>query len=271
MAKSILSPGSGYIGSYDYTVNPYTGCRFGCTYCYVPTIVYHAQDAPSWGLAVTPKDDAPELLLRAAKSGKLDGKTIFLSPSTDPYVPQEKPLEVIRRLIEVFCAYPPRLLVVQTRSSLVCRDTDLFQRLGGKVVVGMSITTDRDDVRKTFEPRCEPIKTRVRALADLHDAGIVTQASLAPLLPCDPTALAELVSVHCNWAVTQALKMGQGARTWKPALNIVRAHGWQGWLEGGLEVAAAIQKLQELLRGRLHVGRAGFAYPTIAGPGSETG
>ena len=33
-AASILTSGKGFMDEYDYTLNPYSGCTFGCTYCY---------------------------------------------------------------------------------------------------------------------------------------------------------------------------------------------------------------------------------------------
>lgn len=34
-AKSILTQPAGFMDAYDFTLNPYSGCSFGCTYCYV--------------------------------------------------------------------------------------------------------------------------------------------------------------------------------------------------------------------------------------------
>src|SRR4051812_20483025 len=96
-AASILSPASGYIGAYDYTLSPYRGCSFGCSYCYVPTLVHHRRLAPTWGETVAAKTNAPELLLKAAQRGAVAGARIFCSPNTDPYVPQERALRLTRR------------------------------------------------------------------------------------------------------------------------------------------------------------------------------
>jgi DNA repair photolyase len=269
-AKSILSRASGYIQAYDYTLSPSKGCGFGCTYCYVPTLFFTPRHlAHAWGEQVEIKANAPELLRRAGEQGKLAGARIYFSPNTDPYQPHERGLpaeqRITRRLLEAFCDYPPRTLVMQTRAPWVIEDLDLLERLGPRVVVAMSVTTDREDVRRIFEPRCASIRLRVEALATLHRAGIRTQGSLAPLLPCDPDALAALVDPHCDWVVAQAFQTcGPGARTWSPALRLVEAHGWQGWLEGGADVGQAMARLREIFGPRYHEGRDGFSFPATS-------
>src|SRR4051812_22827612 len=87
---SILSPAGGFMRDYDYTITPYVNCPFSCTYCYVPTLWYLHRLSKIWGGPALPKQNAPELLLRDARAGKLDGKRIYLSPNTDPYVPEER-------------------------------------------------------------------------------------------------------------------------------------------------------------------------------------
>jgi DNA repair photolyase len=260
-ARSILTAPSGFMRDYDYTITPYVGCVLGCSYCYVPTLSHFRREASSWGFALKPKENAPDLLLRAAQRGKLTGRRIYLSPNTDPYVPQEREHRITRRLLEVFCDYPPRLLVIQTRSPLVAdRDLDLLARLGDRVVVAVSIPTNRDAVRKIFEPRCPPIEARARALRQLHAQGIRTQASIAPLLPCDPVALGDLVDGQCDWVVAQALKLGgSGARTFGLALELLKEHGYEEWLQGGTAAHQALAALRARFAPRYGEGRDGFS------------
>jgi len=59
---------------------------------------------------------------------------------------------------------------------------DLFR--GAKdLEVGLCVTSADDRVRRLFEPLAPAIDDRVRALDELHRAGIRTYAMIAPLLP----------------------------------------------------------------------------------------
>ena len=48
--------------AYDFTLNPYSGCSFGCTYCYAAFFSRDIEKQNSWGYWVTVKENAVALL-----------------------------------------------------------------------------------------------------------------------------------------------------------------------------------------------------------------
>lgn len=123
-----------------------------------------------------------------------------MSSSTDPYQPVELKEKITRSLLEVMVENQPDFLFIQTRSPLVRRDIDLLRLLKHKVRVSMTIETDREDIRKHFTPGAPPINARFKTLELLAQAGISTQATIAPVLPSSkefPNKLVKLVDRVC--------------------------------------------------------------------------
>lgn len=182
--KSLLNKGSGYLTGYSHTLNPYVGCSFACSYCYVKQMPVALFRQASWGSWVDIKQGAASLFRkeyqRAAAKGAV---TIFMSSSTDPYQPIEHKEQITRSLLEAMTEQPPDFLLIQTRSPLVSRDIDLLQQLGSKVRVSMTVETDLEEIRKHFSPYAPPIAARLRAIRELAEAGIAVQATIAPVLP----------------------------------------------------------------------------------------
>lgn len=80
-AKGILTKSR--IPGIAYSLNPYVGCGFGCTYCYASFMKRFTQHEEPWSEFVDVKINAPELLQREilrAKPGQ-----IVMSLVTDPY------------------------------------------------------------------------------------------------------------------------------------------------------------------------------------------
>ncbi|MCX6022608.1 MAG: radical SAM protein, partial [Chloroflexi bacterium] len=230
---------------------------------YVPSLyrLFNAAAARSWGEEVTVKENAPALLAQAARRGQLAGRTVYLSPNTDPYLPQERKLGVTRALLEILAEAGPALVRVQTRSTLVERDLDLLtgDGLRGRVLLAMSVTTDNEASRRRFEPRCAPIAARLATLAAAHAAGVRTQACITPLLPgTDAERLANLLAPVADWVVVQGFQRGQGARTWEPALKLLAEAGDEGRQEGGPQVSEAEAALRLRFGDRLRMGADGF-------------
>src|SRR5919206_683873 len=106
---SVEVPGTGF----HYSLNPYRGYAFNCTYCYAPAFVFDDEARKNWGRWVAVKANAEHLLRTAGRKGKLRNKNVYLSTVTDPYQPIERKLELTRALLNALIDYPPRLLTVQ--------------------------------------------------------------------------------------------------------------------------------------------------------------
>jgi DNA repair photolyase len=211
---------------FEVTINPYRGCQFGCSYCYASKFVHDdAAKKAAWGDWVEIKENAVDALQR--ESHKLYGKHIFFSSATDPYQPIELKLGLTRALLEVILMAYPAQLHIQTRSPHVVRDIDLFRRFGDSLQIGISIPTDSEVVRKTFEPRAPSIGRRLKAARALKEAGIRTTASIAPLLPCTPKRLARLLTPCFDRAWVGTMNFYEKE---DPLRATFAAHGWEKYL-----------------------------------------
>ncbi len=252
--QSILTRATGFMSDYDYTLNPYSGCSFGCTYCYAAFFSRSTELRDTWGSWVHVKENALAVLRRMRTP--LHDKSIYMSSVTDPYQPIERQLGLVRSLLEELVRHQPRL-VVQTRSQLVTRDIDLYHKFD-HVQVNMTITTDSERVRRAFEPRCSTNRKRLAAITEVNAAGIPTVITMTPLLPVEnPIAFADhLMSTGVSRFVVQPFHADRGrfvAGTREAALAIVRELGW---------TSERYRQTVEVLRYRLPSlveGREGFA------------
>ncbi|TAE42079.1 MAG: radical SAM protein [Runella slithyformis] len=228
-ASSILTEGKGFMDGYDYTLNPYSGCSFGCNYCYAAFFSTTKEKMNDWGYWVIIKENALQLLMKFRKKPLID-KTIYLSSVTDPYQPIEKELEITRNILQEFIKYHQVRLVIQTRSPLVTRDIDLLKEF--KVIqVNMSITTDNEEVRKAFEPFCPSNRVRLKAITEIQEAGINTCITMTPLLPIvDANEFAKtLIETGVKKFVIQPFHSEKGkfvASTREDALKLIKELNW---------------------------------------------
>ena len=278
--RTILSRTSGFIAraGFTHSLNPARNCLYGCTYCYVPTLKLYGGLSPDdwrrWGHRTTFKRNAPALLRRQLRSAQV----IYCSPLVDPYQPAERFERSMPPILETLCDHPPAVFVLQTRGPLILRDIDLLRTLAKhtRLRVSFSLTTDNDNVRRLYEPRCEAVESRIKAMRTLTDAGIAVHCTLAPILPCDPARLAELaLSATACGVIADPLHTRQakprGATTRPEAMRISAAMGFERWHQPEFQA-----KIVREIRSRIEagdrcfgVGEDGFRMLTIQRP-SET-
>ena len=183
-AKSLIQASK--IPSIDFVANPYTGCDFGCAYCYASfSGRFVGQPVKEWGNFVAVKSNAVELVQKelAKMSEKKKSGTILLSSVTDPYMGIEKKREITRGILSALVEHSWTGIVrILTKSPIVTRDIDLLKQLP-KSEVGLTVTTTDDTISRWLEVRAPSATRRLRTLPELHDAGIRTFAFVGPLLP----------------------------------------------------------------------------------------
>jgi len=197
-AKTILSKSTLKDADYDYSCNPYTGCRFACVYCYASFMARMiGKQTGDWGNFVYPKVNAPELLDSEIKKlkDKGKGKVIWFSSVTDPYQGLEAKYQLTKKCLEVLLKNDFKGTVTfLTKSNLILRDLELLKQFKN-VDVGMTITSTDDSISRYFEKYAPPVSDRLSALKTLHDEGIATYAFIGPLLPhfvAEPKSLEKL-------------------------------------------------------------------------------
>ncbi len=226
-AANILHRPAGRLAAVDFSLNPYQGCTFACTYCYAAFFAPEDEQRERWGQWVRVKTNAVEKL----RNMRLDlrGKTVLMSSATDPYQPIERRLELTRSLLPILARRGVNL-TVQTRSPIAARDIDLFQQFDS-IRVNLSITTDSEAVRRRFEPQCASIEQRLAAVTEIAAAGIRTGIGVSPLLPLEHPAefarqIIETGVSSVRIGTFHETKREFAAGTRQPALDLARELGW---------------------------------------------
>jgi DNA repair photolyase len=226
-SASILTEANGFMTGYDFTLNPYGGCTFGCTYCYAAFFSRSEEKMTNWGYWVEVKQNAVTLLKK--KRGKLYNKVIYMSSVTDPYQPIEKDVQLSHEILKELALQRVKL-VIQTRSHLVVNDLSILKEFDF-VQVNMTITTDSEKIRKSFEPMCPSNKMRLEAIRKLTEAGIPTCITMTPLLPIEnvDSFIADLLATGVKNFIVQPFHKEKGKfvrGTREEAMNLLREFNW---------------------------------------------
>jgi DNA repair photolyase len=194
--KAILnSPATTGMGF--WSLNPYVGCEFGCTYCYarethkwrIERARGEASGVPPW-LAfekqILVKTTAAAVLQRTLFPAKLAGASLVIGTATDPYQPAERRFRLTRSILEALRGWQGLKLGIITKSPLVLRDLPILQQLAARhdLSVNISVCSMDAALLRRLEARSPAPHARLRALQGLTAGGINAGLLVAPILPC---------------------------------------------------------------------------------------
>lgn len=186
-AKSILSYNNSPDIGFDRSLNPFRGCEHGCIYCYARPAHAYMDLSPGidFETKLFFKQDAAKLLEKELRKPGYTAAMVSLGANTDPYQPIEREYKVTRALLDVLSAYRHPVGIVTKGASLIGRDLDLLAEMAQArlAMVAISITTLRDDLKRTLEPRAASPAARLRAIRKLTDAGVPVIVMASPMIP----------------------------------------------------------------------------------------
>jgi DNA repair photolyase len=171
---------------FQWSINPYRGCEYGCRYCYARYTheFMELRESQDFEDHIYAKSNVAQILRQEVRH-LTRGAAIAIGTATDPYQPAERRFQRTRCILEVFTKCSDLSIHVTTKSDLVPRDIDLFQEIGrhNQFNVNLTITTlDRELARK-LEPRAPRPDLRLKAVRKLADAGIVVGVFPNPIMP----------------------------------------------------------------------------------------
>ncbi len=171
---------------FQWTINPYRGCEFGCKYCY-------ARYAHEFMELRDPEDFERKIYAKHFDAARFReelrriprGQSIALGTATDPYQPAERRYQITRAMLGVFASMAGFHLGITTKSDLVTRDIDLLREIGRRHYLGihMTITTVDRDLARLLEPMAPRPDLRLAAVRKLTGAGLRAIVFCAPVLP----------------------------------------------------------------------------------------
>ena len=184
-ARGVLNRCSSARMPFEWTINPYRGCEFGCRYCYARYTheFMGLEDGRDFEGKIYVKRDAARIL--AAELRKRPAGAIAIGTATDPYQPAERRFEVTRSLLQVLASEAGRSISIVTKSDLIVRDVEPLRAVArrNRLTVAVTVTTVDVGLARKLEPRAPRPDLRLRAVEALTRAGLDAGVLANPVMP----------------------------------------------------------------------------------------
>ncbi|MCD4653373.1 hypothetical protein K8T06_05510 [bacterium] len=165
-----------------YLFSPYQACEHGCVYCDGRAEKYYVEGDFERDIVI--RKNQPEILRKDLTKLREKGTILIGSGISDSYQPVEKEEKLMRYAAEVLTDFNFPVSVM-TKSSLILRDLDIWQKIQKKngfiLMVSLALTDER--LRGIFEPAASTIEDRLDMLRRFKAAGCFTGVLAMPFLP----------------------------------------------------------------------------------------
>ncbi len=168
-----------------YTLNPYNGCEFACTYCDSRSHKYHLHS--EFDQIIYAKTNVGTMLdNRLSRARTLLPDVVGVGGTCDAYQPAEDEFGNTRIVLEVLLKhqYPA---FISTKSPLILRDIDLLSQMANDTccTVGVTITTLNTELAGFLEPNAPDPLIRMDVIRAIKQNAprIQTGIHLIPIIP----------------------------------------------------------------------------------------
>jgi DNA repair photolyase len=156
---------------FEWSLNPYRGCEFGCRYCYARYTheFMELRESVDFEDRIYAKSAIGPVLRRELKRMPRS-PSIAIGTATDPYQPAERRFHRTRQALEVFAEESGLALL-----------REIAKR--NSVSVNVTITTLDTSLARILEPRAPRPELRLKAVQAIADAGIPVGVFPNPIMP----------------------------------------------------------------------------------------
>ncbi|MDI6781412.1 MAG: hypothetical protein QME49_04820 [bacterium] len=198
----------------EYAVNLYTGCTHGCTYCYVPSVLFKGKDF--WEKSVPRKDILKLLRADCEKmQDKIVTDNILLSFTCDVYQRShfEDDVSITREALEVLNKYKLPFTVLTKGGTLAVKDFDMYSY---RDCFATTLTFVDDAKTKACEPKAALFEDRFMAIKEAKSRGIKTWVSLEPVIePAEAYSIISLTHEYVDFYKVGKINYVRSSIDWR--------------------------------------------------------
>lgn len=191
MAFKIIYEPKGRAKEYgDLALNIYTGCNFGCTYCFSPLVL--KKDRETYHKDIKVRDNLLEKVEKDCQMNLFEGCRVHCCFTCDPYQDLDLETQTTREVLKLFKKYNVNFQILTKGGMRAARDFDLYKDGDS---FGTTLTFADTDKSLEWEPKAAEPLSRIQAIVEAHERGIKTWVSLEPVI-CTQDAIAFVNDLH---------------------------------------------------------------------------